>query len=155
MPRPRWWPFNDVFENDNARMLPVHDFRRGGQWRTMISGQDVGGVFQCHAACEAAEHWHELLGSDRSRCVRICPNWRRRRDVFVSAYPNAGLPNPLSPTGFDLLPEDMARVRHGLREAGLLNIVGGCCGNTPEHIAAIAKAVKGIAPRPVPDAEAR
>ncbi len=68
-------------------------------------------------------------------------------DAAVSAYPNAGLPNPLSPTGFDLEPVDMARYMGEFAASGLLNIAGGCCGNTPEHIAAIAKAVEGQPPR--------
>jgi 5-methyltetrahydrofolate--homocysteine methyltransferase len=71
-----------------------------------------------------------------------------KADVAVSAYPNAGLPNPLSPTGFDLEAEDMARYLGSFAEGGLINIAGGCCGNTPEHIAAIAKALEGRPPRP-------
>jgi 5-methyltetrahydrofolate--homocysteine methyltransferase len=70
-----------------------------------------------------------------------------KADVAVSCYPNAGLPNPLSETGFDLGPEDMARFLSGFAQDGLINIAGGCCGNTPEHIEAIAKAVEGKAPR--------
>jgi len=70
-----------------------------------------------------------------------------KADVAISCYPNAGLPNPLSETGFDLGPEDMARFLGGFATDGLINIAGGCCGNTPEHIAAIAKAVAGKAPR--------
>jgi 5-methyltetrahydrofolate--homocysteine methyltransferase len=53
------------------------------------------------------------------------------------------LPNPLSETGFDLGPEDMARYLGNFAQGGLINIAGGCCGNTPEHIAAIAKALEG------------
>jgi 5-methyltetrahydrofolate--homocysteine methyltransferase len=70
-----------------------------------------------------------------------------KADVAVSCYPNAGLPNPLSETGFDLGPPDMARFLGGFANDGLINIAGGCCGNTPEHIAAIAKALEGVAPR--------
>ena len=70
-----------------------------------------------------------------------------KSDTAISCYPNAGLPNPLSATGFDLQPEDMARYLGEFASSGLLNIAGGCCGNTPEHIAAIAKALEGIAPR--------
>ncbi len=70
-----------------------------------------------------------------------------KANVAISCYPNAGLPNPLSETGFDLGPNDMARFLGGFAKDGLINIAGGCCGNTPEHIAAIAKAVEGIAPR--------
>ena len=70
-----------------------------------------------------------------------------KSDVAISCYPNAGLPNPLSETGFDLGPPDMARYLGGFAKDGLINIAGGCCGNTPEHIAAIAKALEGVAPR--------
>jgi 5-methyltetrahydrofolate--homocysteine methyltransferase len=66
-----------------------------------------------------------------------------KADVAISAYPNAGLPNPLSETGFDLGPQDMARYLSSFADGGLINIAGGCCGNTPEHIAAIAKALEG------------
>ncbi len=70
-----------------------------------------------------------------------------KADVPVSCYPNAGLPNPLSETGFDLGPADMARFQSDFARAGLINIAGGCCGNTPEHIAAIAQALEGLPPR--------
>jgi 5-methyltetrahydrofolate--homocysteine methyltransferase len=70
-----------------------------------------------------------------------------KADVAISCYPNAGLPNPLSETGFDLGPADMARYLGNFAGDGLINIAGGCCGNTPEHIAAIAKALEGVAPR--------
>jgi 5-methyltetrahydrofolate--homocysteine methyltransferase len=73
-----------------------------------------------------------------------------KADVAISCYPNAGLPNPLSPTGFNLGPDDMARYLSTFAEAGLINIAGGCCGNTPEHIAAIAKALEGQPPRTIP-----
>jgi 5-methyltetrahydrofolate--homocysteine methyltransferase len=70
-----------------------------------------------------------------------------KADVAISCYPNAGLPNPLSETGFDLGPADMARYLGEFASGGLINIAGGCCGNTPEHIAAIAKALEGMPPR--------
>jgi 5-methyltetrahydrofolate--homocysteine methyltransferase len=70
-----------------------------------------------------------------------------KADVAISCYPNAGLPNPLSETGFDLGPQDMARYLSDFAKGGLINIAGGCCGNTPEHIAAIAKALEGQPPR--------
>ncbi len=73
-----------------------------------------------------------------------------RANVAISAYPNAGLPNPLAETGFDLGPDDMARYLSDFSKAGLINIAGGCCGNTPEHIAAIARALEGRAPREIP-----
>jgi 5-methyltetrahydrofolate--homocysteine methyltransferase len=72
-----------------------------------------------------------------------------KADVAISAYPNAGLPNPLSETGFDLGPQDMARYLSEFADGQLINIAGGCCGNTPEHIAAIAKALEGKPPRKI------
>jgi 5-methyltetrahydrofolate--homocysteine methyltransferase len=62
-------------------------------------------------------------------------------DTFISCYPNAGLPNPMSDTGFDETPADTSRLLHEFAADGLVNIVGGCCGTTPDHIAAIANAV--------------
>lgn len=68
-------------------------------------------------------------------------------DTFISCYPNAGLPNPMSDTGFDETPEVTARLVKSFAEEGLVNILGGCCGTTPEHIAAIAQSVRTNAPR--------
>src|SRR5476651_607708 len=73
--------------------------------------------------------------------------------VYVSAYPNAGLPNPLLPTGFPETPETLAPQLKEWAQNGWLNIVGGCCGTTPPHIKAIADAVKGLPPRKVPTVE--
>jgi 5-methyltetrahydrofolate--homocysteine methyltransferase len=71
-------------------------------------------------------------------------------DTFVCAYPNAGLPNPLAPTGYDELPDDTAAYLLDFAKSGFVNVVGGCCGTTPPHIRAIADIVKNIAPRKVP-----
>ncbi|CAN1495480.1 homocysteine S-methyltransferase family protein [Limnohabitans sp. B9-3] len=62
-------------------------------------------------------------------------------DTFISCYPNAGLPNPMSDTGFDETPDVTSRLLHEFAAEGWVNIVGGCCGTTPEHIAAIGHAV--------------
>jgi len=70
-------------------------------------------------------------------------------DTFISCYPNAGLPNPMSDTGFDETPEVTSRLIHEFAAEGLVNIVGGCCGTTPDHIGAISKAVGPLAPRNV------
>ena len=72
-------------------------------------------------------------------------------DTLVSAHPNAGLPNEFG--GYDLDAVNMAETVAEFASAGLLNIVGGCCGTTPEHIRAIADAVANIKPRQVPDIE--
>jgi len=74
----------------------------------------------------------------------------RVADTYVSCYPNAGLPNPMADTGYDETPAETARLIRDFAESGFVNIVGGCCGTTPEHIRAIAEAVKRIPPRKLP-----
>ena len=117
---------------------------RGGE--TMISAQTV------EAFWTAVEHVNPLsvglncsLGPDLM--YPFLADLAARANVAVSSYPNAGLPNPLSPTGFDLEAEDMARYLGEFADGGLINIAGGCCGNTPEHIAAIAKRLEHAQPR--------
>ena len=73
--------------------------------------------------------------------------------IFVSCYPNAGLPNPLLPTGFPETPETLAPQLQEWAKNGWLNIVGGCCGTTPPHIKKIAEAVRGLPPRVPPTVE--
>ena len=68
-------------------------------------------------------------------------------DTFISCYPNAGLPNPMSETGFDETPDVTGSLMEGFAQAGFLNIAGGCCGTTPEHIAQIAERVGRYKPR--------
>ena len=119
---------------------------RGGE--TMISAQTI------EAFWNAMKHVQPLsiglncsLGPDLM--YPFLSELSQKADVAISCYPNAGLPNPLSPTGFDLEPSDMARYLDGFAQDGLINIAGGCCGNTPDHIAAIAKALEHKAPRPL------
>jgi 5-methyltetrahydrofolate--homocysteine methyltransferase len=138
----------EVFDKE-GRTLPVMvsaAVGRGGE--TMISAQTG------EALWNAVEHVKPLsiglncsLGPDLM--YPFLAELSEKADVAISCYPNAGLPNPLSPTGFDLEPADMARFLGDFAKAGLLNIAGGCCGNTPEHIAAIAKALEGMPPRPL------
>jgi 5-methyltetrahydrofolate--homocysteine methyltransferase len=68
-------------------------------------------------------------------------------DTYVSCYPNAGLPNPMSETGFDETPEVTGTLMEEFAKSGFLNIAGGCCGTTPEHIAEIARRVGAYRPR--------
>ncbi|WP_421711349.1 methionine synthase [Alcanivorax sp.] len=75
----------------------------------------------------------------------------RISETYVSAHPNAGLPNEMGE--YDLDPATMAREIRGWAEKGFLNIIGGCCGTTPEHIAAMAEAVEGLPPRQIPEIE--
>ena len=117
---------------------------RGGE--TMISAQTV------EAFWNAVKHVKPVavglncsLGPDLMR--PFLEELATKSDTAISCYPNAGLPNPLSPTGFDLQPADMGNYLSEFARSGLLNIAGGCCGNTPEHIAAIARALDGKPPR--------
>ena len=68
-------------------------------------------------------------------------------DTFISCYPNAGLPNPMSDTGFDETPDVTSRLLREFAAEGLVNIVGGCCGTTPDHIGAIRQAIEPLAAR--------
>ncbi|HEY1799344.1 MAG TPA: homocysteine S-methyltransferase family protein [Terriglobales bacterium] len=136
----------EVFDED-GKNLPIMisaAVGRGGE--TMISAQTT------EAFWNAVAHVKPLsvglncsLGPDLM--YPFLSDLSEKADVAISCYPNAGLPNPLSPTGFDLQPADMARYLGDFARAGLINIAGGCCGNTPEHIAAIAKALEGMPPR--------
>ncbi|HVW07948.1 MAG TPA: methionine synthase [Bryobacteraceae bacterium] len=136
----------EVFDRE-GRELPVMisaAVGRGGE--TMISAQTV------EAFWDAMEHVKPIsiglncsLGPDLM--YPFLEELSAKADVAISCYPNAGLPNPLSPTGFDLGPADMGRFLGDFADAGLINIAGGCCGNTPEHIAAIAKALENRHPR--------
>jgi len=72
-------------------------------------------------------------------------------DTYVCIYPNAGLPNPMSDTGFDETPDVTSSLLKDFAESGFVNIAGGCCGTTPQHIKAIADVVAKIAPRKIPE----
>ncbi len=136
----------EVFEKDK-KILPIMisaAVGRGGE--TMISAQTI------EAYWNAMKHVKPIaiglncsLGPDLMR--PFLAELAEKSNTAISCYPNAGLPNPLSPTGFDLKPEDMANYLGEFAQSNLLNIAGGCCGNTPEHIAAIAKALEGRHPR--------
>jgi 5-methyltetrahydrofolate--homocysteine methyltransferase len=136
----------EVFDED-VKKLPVMisaAVGRGGE--TMISAQTT------EAFWNAVRHVKPLsvglncsLGPDLM--YPFLEELSEKADVAISCYPNAGLPNPLSKTGFDLGPQDMARYLGDFARASLINIAGGCCGNTPEHIAAIARALEGQPPR--------
>ncbi|MGV3661665.1 MAG: methionine synthase [Prosthecobacter sp.] len=139
----------EVFEEDKVELPVQISAAVGPGGETMISGQVT------EAYLNAMRHVKPLsiglncsLGPDKMR--PFLQELSSKADCFVSAYPNAGMPNPLAPTGFDLLPPDMAEFAKDFGGSGFVNIMGGCCGNTPDHIAAIAKAVENLPPRQVP-----
>lgn len=139
----------EVFEADKVKLPIIVSAAVGRGGETMISAQKV------EAMWNAVAHVNPLavglncsLGPDLMK-----PHLEELAKVSatnISCYPNAGLPNPLAPTGFDLEPPHMNAYMKEFALDGLLNLAGGCCGNTPEHIAAIAKGVEGVAPREVP-----
>ncbi len=149
---------SEVFEADRTRLPLIVSAAVGRGGETMISAQTI------EALWNAVRHAHPLaiglncsLGPDLM--FPFLDELAQKSTAAISCYPNAGLPNPLSPTGFDLAPLDMARYMREFAASGLMNIAGGCCGNTPEHVAAIAKALTGLPPRPFgtapPDEAAR
>ncbi|ADW68468.1 homocysteine S-methyltransferase family protein [Granulicella tundricola] len=136
----------EVFDEDKVDLPIMISAAVGRGGETLISAQTT------EAFWNAVKHVKPLsvglncsLGPDLM--YPFLSELSAKADVAISCYPNAGLPNPLSETGFDLGPPDMARFLGGFAQDGLINIAGGCCGNTPEHIAAIAKALEGKAPR--------
>ncbi len=136
----------------------------GKRWPVMISGTITDASGRTLSGQTAEAFWNSLshmqpvsfglncaLGARELRAYveelsHVC-------DCFVSAHPNAGLPNPLSPTGYDETPEQLAAEIVEWARSGLVNIVGGCCGTSPAHIAAIASAVAQVAPRARPPIE--
>jgi 5-methyltetrahydrofolate--homocysteine methyltransferase len=136
----------EVFDEDNIQLPIMISAAVGRGGETLISAQTT------EAFWNAVKHVRPLsvglncsLGPDLM--YPFLSELSEKADVAISCYPNAGLPNPLSETGFDLGPPDMARYLGDFARGGLINIAGGCCGNTPEHIAAIAKALEGMQPR--------
>jgi 5-methyltetrahydrofolate--homocysteine methyltransferase len=136
----------EVFEEDHKHLPVMISAAVGRGGETLISAQTT------EAFWNAVEHVKPLsvglncsLGPDLM--YPFLEELSEKAGVAISCYPNAGLPNPLSETGFDLGPKDMARYLGDFAKGGLINIAGGCCGNTPEHIAAIAKALEGQPPR--------
>lgn len=137
----------EVFAEDKIRLPLMVSAAVGRGGETMISAQTV------EALWNAVRSHHPLsiglncsIGPDLMRPF-LAELAEKADDTFISAYPNAGLPNPLTPTGFDLEPADMARFMGEFADSHLCNIAGGCCGNTPEHIAAIAQTLAPKQPR--------
>ncbi len=157
-----------VFDTLNAKaaLFAIERFfaAAGRRWPVMISGTITDASGRTLSGQTAEAFWNSLrhiqplsfglncaLGAKELRqyveeIARVC-------DGFVSAHPNAGLPNAFG--GYDETPEQLANEIADWARQGYVNIVGGCCGTTPEHIAAIAQKVAGIAPRRIPAIEAK
>ena len=155
-----------VFDTLNAKaaLFAIEQFfdNVGRRWPIMISGTITDASGRTLSGQTAEAFWNSLshsrplsfglncaLGAKELRqyvegLSRVC-------DCFVSAHPNAGLPNAFG--GYDETPEQLAEEIADWARHGFVNIVGGCCGTSPDHIGAIAKAVAGIAPRIIPQIE--
>jgi 5-methyltetrahydrofolate--homocysteine methyltransferase len=151
-----------IFDTLNAKaaLFAIEQFfdQAGRRWPVMISGTITDASGRTLSGQTAEAFWNSLrhvkplsfglncaLGAKELRqyveeLSRVC-------DCFVSAHPNAGLPNAFG--GYDETPEMLADEIGDWAKAGIVNIVGGCCGTSPDHIAAIAKAVSGVSPRRV------
>ncbi|HEU6456248.1 MAG TPA: methionine synthase [Roseateles sp.] len=151
-----------VFDTLNAKaaLFAIEKYfdEAGRRWPIMISGTITDASGRTLSGQTAEAFWNSLrhakplsfgfncaLGATELRqyveeLSRVC-------DCFVSAHPNAGLPNPLSPTGYDETPEALAGEIRQWGEAGIINIAGGCCGTSPAHIKAIAETLAQCAPR--------
>jgi 5-methyltetrahydrofolate--homocysteine methyltransferase len=157
-----------VFDTLNAKAalfsIEQHFERLGRRWPVMISGTITDASGRTLSGQTAEAFWNSLshirplsfglncaLGAAELR--QYVEELSHISDCYVSAHPNAGLPNPLSASGYDETPEQLAKEIVDWARHGFLNIVGGCCGTTPAHIAAIARGVAGIAPRAIPDIE--
>ena len=138
---------DDVFEELGER-LPV-----------MVSGTITDASGRTLSGQTAEAFWYSLRHAQPLaiglNCALGAKDLRQHIDVLaqvadthVSCHPNAGLPNAFG--GYDETPDDMAAVLREFADSGLLNLVGGCCGTTPAHIAAIAQAVEGMQPRAIP-----
>ena len=154
-----------IFDTLNAKaaLFAIDEFfeKSGERLPIMISGTVTDGSGRVLSGQTVTAFWYSVrhaqplsiglncaLGAVMMRphiqeLNRVAP------DVFISAYPNAGLPDPMSETGFDEPPEVTCRLVREFAAEGLVNIVGGCCGTTPDHISAIAQAVGPLKPRGV------
>ncbi len=154
-----------IFDTLNAKAaifaIEAEFERRGARSSVIISGTvtDASGRILSGQTVEA--FWHSVRHARPLAAGLNCAlgaalmrpyieEFARIADVFLSVYPNAGLPNPMSDTGFDETPQVTSDLLQEFAQAGFVNIAGGCCGTTPDHIRAIARAIEGIAPRVVP-----
>ena len=152
-----------IFDTLNAKaaLFAIDDAfqARGGRLPVLISGTITDASGRTLSGQTAEAFWYSLRHAQPLsiglNCALGAKDLRPHIDILaqvadvnISCHPNAGLPNAFG--GYDETPEDMAGMLREFAEAGLLNLVGGCCGTTPEHIAAIAEAVADLPPRALP-----
>ena len=140
----------DLFFEESGRKLPI-----------MISGTVTDASGRILSGQTVPAFWHSVrhakpltvglncaLGAALMR--PYAEELSKIADTYVCIYPNAGLPNPMSDTGFDETPDVTSSLLKDFAESGFVNVAGGCCGTTPDHIQAIAETVAKIAPRKIP-----
>ncbi len=157
-----------IFDTLNAKaaLFAIEEVfeRRGERLPLMISGTLTDKAGRTLSGQNVEAFWNSVshatpltvglncaLGPDLMR--PFVEELSRITPAFTCFYPNAGLPDPLSETGFPETPESLAPQLREWAEAGFINVVGGCCGTTPEHIRAIADTVRGLPPRKLPAVE--
>jgi len=141
----------DAFFEESGKRLPI-----------MISGTVTDASGRILSGQTVPAFWHSVrhakpltvglncaLGAALMR--PYAEELSRIADTYVCIYPNAGLPNPMSDTGFDETPDVTSSLLKDFATSGFVNVAGGCCGTTPAHIRAIAEQVKGLPPRKIPD----
>jgi len=156
-----------IFDTLNAKaaLFAIQDEfeARGARLPVLISGTITDASGRTLSGQTAEAFWYSLRHAQPLsiglNCALGARDLRAHIDILaqvadtnISCHPNAGLPNAFG--GYDETPEDMAGMLREFAEAGLLNLVGGCCGTTPEHIAAIAEAMHDVPPRALPALEA-
>ncbi len=154
-----------VFDTLNAKAalfaIDSHFERAGRRWPVIVSGTITDASGRTLSGQTPEAFWNAIrhvrplavglncaLGAALMR--PYIEEISRVADTFVSCYPNAGLPNPMSDTGYDETPAETSGMLKDFAQSGFVNIVGGCCGTTPAHIRAIADAVASLPPRAVP-----
>ena len=152
--------------NCKAALFAIDAFfeESGKRWPLMISGTVTDASGRILSGQTVPAFWHSVrhakpltIGLNCALGAALMRPYAQElskiADTFVCIYPNAGLPNPMSDTGFDEKPADTSALVKEFAESGFINIAGGCCGTTPPHIKAIADALKTIAPRQIPVVE--
>ncbi len=112
-----------------------------------LSGQTVSAFWNSIRHAKPLTIGLKLCIRVQHSCDPMLRNYRRIADTHICIYPNAGLPNPMSDTGFDEKPHDTSELLKEFADSGFVNIAGGCCGTTPEHIKAIAEADSKYRPK--------
>jgi 5-methyltetrahydrofolate--homocysteine methyltransferase len=153
-----------VFDTLNAKaaLFAIEEAfdSRGGRLPVIVSGTITDASGRTLSGQTPSAFWHSVRHAKPLAVGLNCAlgaalmrpyleEIARIADTYVSCYPNAGLPNPMSETGYDETPQETGGFARDFARSGYVNLIGGCCGTTPEHIRAIAEAVRGVAPRRV------